>query len=161
MHKMIDMFLYAVLVAAAILATLGFCVALLAGCAAPQPTYAVNFDASFSDADKATIEAGFAEWPVVAHGDINVVLGTDPRCPLQSAADPGKHFDGFATGHTVCFYMDRIDTKLQQIAAHEYGHVLGLRFNGDEHYRGTEPSIMTPSTEGQAATPQAVDLAAL
>jgi hypothetical protein len=138
-----------------------FCVA---GCSGTGPT-GVNFIGDWSPTDVAAIEAGFAEWPRTA--GVDVVRVTDASPPNDACPSPDLA-SGYLAGHTdratstICIYVDDIARGIAQYgrtdlmqanAAHEMGHLLGLK-----HYMGSAPSIMRPYTTEWAADVQAVDL---
>jgi len=154
----------------------------LTACAAggsPEPftataplTYTTNFVGEWTEAEKQDVELGFAAWPIAVAYDLDVVRVTDrapqtKRCKSSRDGVPaGDELEGYTyEGSTMCLYVDDIgrdgNVTLAQIAAHEYGHALGVVFGDGMHYEGEAPSLMKPDADDDTQLPQAVDLAAL
>ncbi|MEO8878226.1 MAG: hypothetical protein ABI461_21715 [Polyangiaceae bacterium] len=139
---------------------------------APPLSYTTNFVGTWTDAEKTVVEAAFAEWPTAIAYDLDVVRVTDVdpwanRCKSSRAGLPdGEVLEGYTyIGKTMCIYLDDITRdphiSLTRVAAHEYGHALGISFGSDLHYEGSEPSLMKPDADDDTVVPQAVDLVAL
>lgn len=127
--------------------------------AAAAPTY--DFESTFSDSERAAIAAGFDEWPATIHDTLHVWRVTkddaeSDHCPLDDST-PNDRTAGYTSGSgAMCFYVDEIgpdSTLLEKVAAHEYGHALGL-----PHYFGTEPSIMRADLDEAAPTVAPIDI---
>jgi hypothetical protein len=148
------------------------CVAMLAACARPGLHYAVAISPDFT-ADQATaVLAGVDQWTVAVpelkleikiaacgSEDICISVNHEPM-PANPPQELGKeHF----SGGKVELYVDRIyglgwafpepsARLLQQVAAHEMGHALGI-----EHHISVG-NLMTLYTDEQSPTITSADI---
>jgi hypothetical protein len=145
----------------------GLLASLCVGCGAQGGT---NYDPAFTGQEEAAIAAGFGEWPTTPDTALDIVRVTDtnesehPDCVDASEGSLSLAVTSLKKAH-ICFYVDRIARdeassgvvgELQTVAAHEYGHALGLK-----HTDASAPAIMRPFFRSDITTVQAADLAAL
>lgn len=127
---------------------------------ATGPVY--NFVGDWSEAERSIVLEAFDEWPKAINHALDIYHVTpseafDDKCPVMTSADGGTYLGYTYSGADphMCIYTV-IPSILPKVAAHEYGHALGL-----VHYTGAEPSLMKADIEDAADVPQAVDLEAL
>jgi hypothetical protein len=148
----------------------------LAGCAGcykgnESATFACVMDGSLTAEQRASVEQAIDDWGTATDGRFfcaydskqeGLSVVTFHAAPPPEGELGHTHWSDRAGIVTADVVIEPRLTAEQtaRVARHEIGHVLRIRFDGQTHYQGAEPSMMHVDYESNSPRIEAVDIEA-